>query len=182
MLAMNFSRHQIEIKGNAMFFGMGIAGLGMGAVGITVILGMLPFEDGNTFANLFGLGFMCVWTMLALGMGLYSLSTNKSRLTLNDEGIFYRSWFGSAFLHWNEVQDYGLSYYGKQRGGGNLYYLYFSDHVCPPKNECRKKLRGRMIKVTAVEGEYYEALRVLPFCRERTSVEPFIGEDKFHFL
>ncbi len=86
-------------------------------------------------------------------------------------------------MSWSEIRDWGLSYCGQTRYEGNTYYLYFSKKVYPVKNECRKKLKGKMIKTFVIGNDYAEAVsKIVPFCSERTGIEPFIGKNKHHFI
>ena len=51
------------------------------------------------------------------------------------------------------------------------------------KNNFRKKLKGNMIKILVVGEDYYVVTeKVIPFCKSKSSVNPFIGEDKFHII
>ena len=105
------------------------------------------------------------------------------KFTISDQGVSYDSWFRKVFLSWADVRDWGLSYSGRSKHGENVYDLYFSPHVCLVKNDCKKKLKGKMIKFQMVGKEYGETVsRIIPFCRMKTTVEPFIGKDIFHFL
>lgn len=183
MLEFTKSDKMIIIKGNRYFLGIGVIALFMAFVGVRLVFGILPFDEDYTAGDVFGLIFICAWIALVLSMAISSFSSNSMEITMNSEGVMCSSLFRKQLLAWSEIQDWGLSYCGQTRGEGNTYYLYFSDHICEPKNECRKKLKGRMIK-TIVMGEDYSRVvsEIIPFCEARTLAKPFVGKDKYHFL
>jgi hypothetical protein len=177
------TEHEIEIRGNEGFIGIGIVALFMAGIGVRLIVGMLPFEDGYTFGDVFGFVFLCLWTAVALLMGLFGISAGRSMLRVDYEGVTYRSMLRKQHLAWSEIADYGLSYCGQSRGDGNTYDFYFSTELQQAKNECSKNLKGQMIRYTVTEDDYSHIVeKVIPFCRARTRVEPFIGVDKVHFI
>ncbi|MDD6021165.1 MAG: hypothetical protein PUB94_00680 [Oscillospiraceae bacterium] len=183
MFELNQSENKIVLKRNNIFLAIGIATIFMAAMGIRLIFGLLPFEEGYTLSDVFGLIFVCVWILIVSGMGVFAFVTNSKKITINDEGIFCNTWFSKRNLEWTEIKDWGLSYCGQTRGEGNTYYLYFSKEQYPIKNECRKKLKGKMIKTFVIGSDYAEIVNeVIPFCASRTKVAPFIGKDKYHFL
>ncbi len=183
MVVLNKSNNQIVLKNNPIFLLIGITALCMGIVGFHVIFAILPFEEGYTGGDIYGLIFLCVWTLVAFSMSIASLNTSIQRTIINNEGICTKSWFNKEKLTWSEIEDWGLSYCGQTRGEGNTYYLYFSKSQQKTKNTCSKKLRGTMLKTNVMGEEYSEVVDiVVPFCLSRTAVKPFIGEDKFHLL
>jgi hypothetical protein len=183
VFVMDHEKNQIVFKRNIFFLGIGILILVMFFAGVCFLISLKPLEDMNTFMDYFGLIFIAIWLLLLLLGGMITLETNSKQIIINYEGISSRSWFTKDFILWSEVADWGLSYCGQTKGEGNTYYLYFSKHICPDKNDCRKKLTGKMVKTFIFENEYEDAVKVIiPFCNERTSVKPFIGEDRFHFL
>ncbi len=183
MVVWNKSNSQIVLKNSPIFLTIGIVAIFMGLVGIRVILGLLPFEEGYIGGDIFGLIFMCVWTFVTFSMSIASLNICIQRVIINNEGVCTKSWFHKTKLTWSEIEDWGLSYCGQTRGEGNTYYLYFSKNQQKTKNTCSKKLKGSMIKTNVMGEEYSEVVNiVVPFCLSRTDVNPFIGEDKFHLL
>lgn len=71
-----------------------------------------------------------------------------------------------------------MSYYGRDRMGLEMYYLYFSKKKLEKKNESSKKLKGSIIKICIMWDKYDDILSVvIPFCQERISVEPFIAKE-----
>lgn len=183
MFVMDQKQKQIILKKNKMSLRIGLLALGLAMVGICVLFGLAPFEEAFTFEDVLGLLFICVWLSALVTLGVYSLAIGSKQMIICDGGISCHSWFAKDFIPWSEVVDWGLSYCGQTRGEGNTYDLYFSKYPCPVKNDCSKKLKGKMIKVFIMGNEYDEAIKtIIPFCKERTSVEPFIGVDKFHFL
>lgn len=183
MFEYNQSKNQITLKGNAVFGGIGIVAVFMAAMGIRLIFNILPFEDGYTFDDVFGLIFICIWTLIVSVMALCALASNSKKITIDDEGVSCKTWFSKEKLRWSEIKDWGLSYCGQTRWESNTYYFYFSKEQQPIKNECKKKLKGKMIKTVVIGNDYTEIVsKVIPFCTSRTEVEPFIGTDKWHII
>lgn len=183
MFVMDREKNQIVLKRNVFLLEIGVLILILCVVGICVLVSLEPFEDLTTFMDYFGVAFICLWLLLLFLGGIIMLQTNSKQIMINNEGISCRTWFSKDSMKWSEVADWGLSYCGQTKGEGNTYDIYFSKHVCPAKNDCRKKLKGKMIKGLIMESEYDDAVKVIiPFCNERTTVKPFVGVDKFHFL
>lgn len=183
MFEFSQSKNRIIIKRNSSFLGIGVVTIFMAIAGVRLVFGLLPFEEGYTFADVFGLVFVCIWITVVLGMGVFSFATSSKQITISNDGVLCKSWFNKKFAKWSDIKDWGLSYCGQTRWEGNTYYLYFSEQECRIKNDCSKKLKGKMIKTFVIGGDYSETLRkIIPFCRERTNVEPFVGRDKYHFI
>lgn len=183
MIDISKTQDQILMKRNTAFLRIGVVILFMAAVGIRFLFEILPFEEGYTLGDVFGLLFLCVWIALVLTMGVFAIATNSHEVTISANGILCRSFLRRRWIEWEAVKDWGLSYCGQTRGEGNTYWLYFSDHVCLAKNECRKQLKGKMVKTFVMGDEYSKAVdMIIPFCAERTGVPPFIGKDKYHFF
>ncbi|MBQ7171664.1 MAG: hypothetical protein IJR89_05245 [Clostridia bacterium] len=71
----------------------------------------------------------------------------------------------------------------RARRSSNVYDLYFSETLLPPKNDFKKKLKRRTLRIPLIGSEYEEAVnRILPFCREKTAVLPFVAKDVFHWF
>lgn len=183
MLFIERSSNQIELKNDSSMFGLiGVMALAMSAFGIFIINGLLPFEDGFTFANVFGLAFTCLWTLITFSMGISAFALNSKRITVSSEGIGYRTWFKKRMFEWSEIQDWGISFSGRTRGEGNTYYLYFSKNMHKTKNEYKKKLNGDMLKFDVFEKDYSRIVDVvIPFCMKWTRVEPFVGKYKYNY-
>ncbi len=148
------------------------------AVGIFLI-SMFGVRDFCAMQSLSARIPIAVWISVFWMMGAWALVHGSKKLTLNDEGVLYTSWISAEFVPWGGIEDYGLSYYGKTNKHLNTYRLYFSKQVHPIKNEYSKRLRGKMIKVDIVDKEYCIAVRsILPFCKQRTNAQSFIGRDK----
>lgn len=183
MFVMDRGKNQVVLMRNGFFLGVGITIIVMFIMGVCLLMSMEPFEDMNTFMDYFGVAFIGIWLLGLLAGGIYTLETNSRRIVINDWGIACRSWFVKDSIQWTDVADWGLSYCGQTKGEGNTYYLYFSKHPCSVKDDCRKRLKGKMIRTFIMESEYEETVsKLIPFCKERTAVEPFVGVDKFHFL
>jgi hypothetical protein len=155
----------------------------MAFMGIRLLVGMMPFEDGYTGMDVFGLIFVCIWVFGVLSMSVAFFSMGSRQIILSDAGVCSKSWFKEELLDWSDIEDYGLSYCGQTQGEGNTYYLYFSKQTFAVKDNYRKKLRGKMIKTIIMSSDYAETVNVvIPFCRRRTHIEPFIAIDKHHFI
>ena len=177
------TEYQIELKNNEEHMMISAGALFMAGIGVWLICTMLPFGEAYTFADVLGLVFVCLWTVAAIVMTVLSISSAHAVLRIDCEGVSYQSLVQKQVLTWSQIADYGLSYCGQSRGDGNTYDFYFSTEKQTTINECSKKLKGKMIKYEVAEKEYYQIMeRVIPFCRSRTSVEPFIGADKFHII
>lgn len=177
------TENQITIKQNGFFLMLGIGALLMAIEGIRMIFGLLPFEEGYTFADILGLSFICVWVIVVLSMVVFAFNTNSKKMILNVEGILCKSLLNKKFIEWTDVKDWGLSYCGQTRGEGNTYYLYFAKNECRTKNDCKKKLKGKMIKIIVMGDEYLQMVNeVISFCEDKTNVSPFIAKDKYHFI
>ena len=176
-------KNELIIKGNSYFLILAVGTVIMAGFGIRVLFGLLPFEDGYTFGNIFGFAFICVWVLGVLSMGFYSLEAYSKKIIINSEGVLASSWFRKKLFKWDDIKDWGLSYCGQTKGEGNTYYLYFAKQVCTAKNDCKKKLKGKMLKTFVIGEDYKEAFDVIiPFCAEKTDVKPFIAKDKYHFI
>lgn len=78
-----------------------------------------------------------------------------------------KSWFGTKLIKWEDIKDWGLSYCGRMRDGDNIYFLYFSEYECRIKNDCKKSLKGKMIKTYIIGENYFDALQdIIPFCQK----------------
>lgn len=147
----------------------------LASIGIQQLGALLPFEENYISPD--------VWILVVLGMCVFSFLSNSKQVTINSDGILCKSRINKKFIKWSDIKDWGLSYCGQTRIEGNTYYLYFSEHECKVKNECRKNLKGKMIKTFVVGNEYFDAVdKVIPFCKDKTEIKPFIGKDKHHFL
>ena len=173
---------RMTLKGSNSFAAVGVVAFVMGSVGIFLISDMLRSADSSAdSSDVLGVVIASVWTLLTFSMGVYALASGSRTLTLDDDGVTCKTWFQQSFLPWNEVNDWGLSYHGRDRWGNNFYDLYFSREMYPVRNECAKKLRGRILRVTI--DDYMQAVNsIIPFCRGKTTVVPFVGTDKPHFI
>ena len=177
------SPNQIIIKRDTTLVGFGIFALAMEIPVVPTLFDWLPFEEGDTFMDVFGLIFMCIWIGVVSCMAIACFSIAGKQTRIDRDGILCVTWFGKRSIKWSDVKDWGLSYCGQTKGKGNTYHLYFSDHQCPVKNDCKKKLKGKMIKTFVFGDDYFKAVRnVIPFCSENTEIAPFIGKDKDHFI
>lgn len=145
MIVNDRDSRRLVIKSNQTFWVIGIFVIFMAVLFTGFFLSLNPFEELNTFMDYFGIVFFGIWLLTLLAGGVYSVVTNSKTVTLDARGILCRSLVGQDFVLWSEVADWGLSYCGQTKGEGNTYELYFSKHPCLTKNDCRKRLKGKMI-------------------------------------
>lgn len=179
MFEFSQSKNRIIIKRNIASLVIGVVVIIMALAGVQLVFGLLPFEEGYTFSNILSLIFVYVWIIATLIIGIFALATNNKQITINSDGILCVSWFSRKFVKWENVKDWGLSYCGETRWKGNTYHLYFAEHECQIKTDCKKKLKGKMIKTFVIGSNYFEAVaKIIPFCEENTNITPFIGKYK----
>ena len=113
-----------------------------------------------------------VWSLI-----VYCLKKGSARIEINDDGIIYKDLFSSYSYRWAAIRDFGISYSGNGKNGNTYYNLYFSTEKQEIKNMEKKKLKGKMIKLVL---DYEESMgardKVIPFCRKRTAVSPFVSK------
>ena len=184
MIECNRTENRIILKGNTAFLAVGTVTTFMAIMGVRLLFGLLPLTAEHTFTDVIGVLIACVWILLTLGISIPAFVTNSKQIIIDNEGILYSNRFVKRKLKWAEIEDWGLSYCGKAyREGRNTYFLYFSKERQPIKNECKKKLKGKMIKTLVIGNDYYNIMNdVIHFCSLRTEVKPFIGKDKLHFI
>ncbi len=174
--------NQYIFKGNRYFLAFGAGAFFMSFFGIRMIIEMIPFEKDFTGMDVFGLVFLCVWTALVLSFCAYGILSATKKVFISTEGVVNKTLFSENKFYWTEIEDWGLSYYGRMKNEGNAYYLYFSKKAQLVRNECSKRLKGKMIKIVIFEDEYEAIVNdIIPFCSNRTFKKPFIGVNKFHF-
>lgn len=182
MFELNQSVNRIIVKRNTTFSVIGIVVIVLAIILFRVLLGFLPAEEKYTFADVLRFIFVFIFISFVFGCGMYELITNSKKITINDDGVLCEYWFTKKFIDWSDVKDWGLSYCCQTRWEGDTYYLYFSTEVHPTKSYCKKKLKGKMIKTFVFRNDYTEAVnKIVPFCCQRTNIEPFVGKCKHHF-
>ena len=115
-------------------------------------------------------------------------------------GVSRVSPFGTKFIAWEDVKDYGISFEYTRRSRhffidiGKSYSFYVSDKVCPQKNYSKKDLSGVFFRRSFSLGYqkhtgYFEARKqgeyvrqMLAFCAEHTDIEPFIASNAYGLL
>lgn len=99
---------------------------------------------------------------------------SESTLTIDQSGIKSKLLFIEKKIAWNELQDFGFSYYGETRYDGELFNLYFSCETLKTNKNGKKKLNGKTIRVYVHDDEYdtFES-EVISFCRRHTSLSPY---------
>ncbi len=183
MLELEKSKDKFIIKQNSPIFVVGVFACVMAIPVVSLLFNILFFQAEYTAADYFGVAFLCVWLFVTLGGALHAFSESGKQIVIDNEGVSSKSFLSKKYSKWTDIKDWGLSYQGQTRGHGNTYYLYFSENVYPVKNECRKKLKGKMIYITIIEDDYYRAVNhIIEFCRDKTEVEPFVAVSKHHFI
>lgn len=183
MLNIQQNSDSISLRQKDYFFGGIIITSIMAIIGMFFLCGLLPFEEGYTFVDVFGLMFVLVWETGVIYGIFYYAKEHSTHILVDETGVFCGTCFKKEFVPWSEIKDWGISYCGQTKWEGNTYYLYFSKKQFETKNECRKKLRGKMIQITVFEDEYPQVLeKVIPFCEKHALLKPFIGKDKFHII
>ena len=76
----------------------------MAIAGIRLVFGLLPFEENYTFADVFGLIFVCVWILIVLSMGIFAFATNSKQITINNDGVLCKSWLHKTFVKWTDIK------------------------------------------------------------------------------
>ncbi len=177
------SEKQIVIKSNSMFLVICLGAIFMFFEGASLLFEMLSFVSEFETSDIFGLIFMLIWISVVSWMGIYSLLIYSKKIIIDENGITCATVFKKRHYKWTEIKDYGLSYSGQVRGGGNTYDLYFSSKVQKVRNECSKRLKGNLIKIYVFGTDYLNVTEnVFPFCKQYTELEPFTGVDKYHFM
>ncbi|MCM1365491.1 MAG: hypothetical protein NC122_10210 [Faecalibacterium sp.] len=99
---------------------------------------------------------------------------NISTLTIDQNGIKSKLLFAEKQITWNELQDFGFSYYAETRYDGELFNLYFSGETLETGKNGKKKLNGKTIRAYVHDDEYdtFES-EVISFCRKYTSLLPY---------
>lgn len=126
-----------------------------------LVLGQKSFMP----TDIFDIVFVAAFVFLVFGLSVYSLTVGFKKLEITESGV--RS--GRRFYKWSEIRDWGVFYYSTVRGGDSFYCLYFSE------NKQHKKPKGKMIKFIVAEKNLSEIVNgVIPFCKEKTEIPPFI--------
>lgn len=172
------------VKSNSMFLFLSIGTFVFFIGGITMTLrDMVPYFNEYMPEDFIGFGFMCLWSTVALLMSLFSFCEYSKKIEINNNGIAYSTIFKKKFIEWHNIQDYGLSYSGQVRGGGNAYYLYFSNEQLELSGKYRKKIKKDTIRINVFGNDYKLAINeIIPFCNTKTTVTPFVAEDVFHLI
>ncbi len=191
-MKIDISDNQMKITANPSFKGIAIVALIMICFLLYNVLygffapepdDMELVDDTFTTADLFGILFMCLWVGVVLFIGASALLLGCQVITVDANGVTSQSLCFQKTLTWKEIKDYGVSYYGQTRGEGNTYALYFATNVQPVKSDCKKKLKGNMIKAYVIGDAYDDVIqKVFSFCMRYTEVQPFVANDKFHWI
>ena len=133
-------------KGNIFFLAFSVVALYMATMGLRMIFGSLPLDEGYTGGDVFGIIFLSVWTALVLTGLFFGLTNATKKVIISIESVTCKTIFSKKEYLWSEIEDWGISYSGNTRGEGNTYDFYFSKNPQSGKNECGKRLKGEMIK------------------------------------
>lgn len=171
------------VKPYTMQISIGIFAVLMGCL-VACLLNELTVEGiGNTVMDYLGLVFVSLWIILICWMGIYSIVAGLRTVVVDEFGVSCSVLFFKRSYYWEDITDFGISYCGQARGEGKTYYLYFSKRVQRTKDKYKKRLKGQMIKTFIYQKHYSDVTdELFPFCRKFARVEPFVAEDKFHFI
>lgn len=176
MIEPNSFKNTIIIKGDSLYSIVGIGFSVMAIIGLKLLLDMDPND------NILAYFFIIVWISIVLILSINSFITAGKKLILCDKGIYSKTLISEDFLDWSEVEDWGISYAGSSQGGGEIFYLYFSKNIFPIKNARKKKLKGKVIKIEVFGAEYKKIINsVIPYCKKKTLVDPFVGESVIEY-
>lgn len=171
MFEHNRFKNPIIIRGNSLHSVGGMAFIVMAIIGLNFLLDLDPSDSMSAYI------FIIIWILIVIIFSVCSFIEAGKKVILCDNGIYSYTLISEDFLDWNEIKDWGLSYSGRARGGGEIFYLYFSKKSFQKKSACKKKLKGKMIKIEIFEAEYVKILNnVIPYCKKKISVEPFVGK------
>lgn len=164
-------QENIEVKGNTFHRVAGIVFLVMACTGVRLLLNMELGED------IAGVLFLIVWIVITLGWSFCGFFEANKRVSIDEKGVYLRTFISKDFLAWSEIKDWGLSYYGQSRGFGEVFCLYFSKNALQCKGTRKKKLKEKMIKIEIFQEEYTRVVEtIIPYCKEKTIVEPFVAK------
>lgn len=187
MIKFKNSKSELLITQSSFFSWLTVAVIPMAIIGVFILPILLQHRKeyyDSPAAYIFGIIFAFIWFGIIIFQFIRCLMLTSKKTIINSDGILCKTFAYQRFIAWSDVKDWGLSYCGQSKHMGNNYYLYFSDHECKIKNDCKKKLRGSMIKTIVIESDDYGAVlsTVIPFCSKKTDLKPFIGKNKFHFI
>ena len=175
--------NQIIVKGNSLFLYICLGAAFMAFLGGSLLFEILPFREEHGTEDIFGVAFMFAWVSIVLWMGFTALSNYKRKIIIDETGVSCGSLLKNRHFDWSEIKDYGLSYSGQVRGGGNTYDLYFSKKEQKKINNCKKRLRQDVIKICIFGDDYRIASEtVIPYCEKYATEPSFVGEDTYHFM
>lgn len=110
-------------------------------------------------------------------MSFFALLSFSKTVTVSDEGVSMTALFITKKMKWDEIIDYGLSYDGTDRNGTKNYTLYFANEEQRQKNNQRKRITRKAIRLDVFEDDCLAIKNVLiPLCKQYTNVKPFPSE------
>ncbi len=169
---------RIVIKGNKSFLIYCFIILFMIFIAAPILFDILRFEEKPNVIEIIGVIFLIIWLIFALWMSFYSFSNLTKKIIIDKTGVTCTNIFKKQHYDWTEIKDYGLFYLFKSRSWENQYVLYFSPNKQKKINDCRKKLRGKMI-TTFISNSEYQTVEygIIPFCEKFIDAEKFISVD-----
>lgn len=174
-----------ELKPINLFLKIGVVAIFMECIGLYFFIPMFMEFEGS-LGDFAGTAYICLWLGLVFCGALISFHRYSKKLIIDDDGVSYSSIFGKQHLDWNEIQDYGVSYEGRSHDGAdfsNLYTIYFAKEIQKNKNLYKKKLSKHTVMINIEADDYtYFLERVVPFCMNKTDVQPFLPQDKPRFF
>lgn len=171
-----------RVRNDEIYLVVGVMTSLFSAFGIYLLVIVFPFDGDYTAFDIAGFVFVCVWTAIVLTMCVFCFITHFKEFLIDDSGISCSLFGKKSVTSWSEISDWGISYLGSKRSFGHygdVYCLYFAKSKQRKKNSNSKKFSGKVIKIYVSGDDFYRALNsVIPFCRKRTGVAPFITEKR----
>ena len=80
------------------------------------------------------------------------------------------------------IDDYGIAYLSRGRGGARFYRLYFADSVLPELSRERKSFLGLYTVIINIDERAVlrKGADIMAFCAQFTDVKPFVADPDNH--
>ncbi len=174
MLELKKDEKGIEIK-NSNNFEIALLVIGLLVIFLSIIA-VICIATNKSFDAVEISVFVALFVFIVIMFG-YAYIDRTRLLTVNDNGVQLKSVLGSKSFPWEEIKDFGTSYYCKSKNA-TYYCLYFSREKLKSKNDYSKKLKGEMIKFVFIQSEYKLLDDLISYCSKRALIEPFIAKEK----
>lgn len=152
------------------------------SAGMTCVGVKLLFEQWNAttsfhWGDAVGTAFLFVWIGFVLWMGYKGYEYASTVFVLCEVGVGLYSPRRNQELKWEEIRDYGICYVKKERGR-NIYELYFSEKLNQLESRKDKRWGKPDLRITVSGRQNRDQVvsRILPYCRTRVQVEPFLTD------